>query len=604
MSESGRPPDRRESAVQLEPGVRLGKYELLCVLARGGMGAIWLGRSGGGESADGGEGSDDPERLVAIKTILPDLAVERRFQDMFLDETRIASRVVHPNVARVIDTGEVGDVLYYVMELIDGDSLRRALRTLSALGEPFPLPIALRVLADTAAGLHAAHELRSDDGEFLHVIHRDISPQNILLTTDGVTKIIDFGIAKARGRVSGDTSAGGVKGKVEYMAPEQAMGKPIDRRVDVWAVGAILFGIVTGKSPYEAKNHVARFQRLFSGEPVDPIPDSVPEPVRHVITRALQVRVEDRFPTALELQKGLEDAISALGPPVTPQDLAAFYAKYMMEHEGARRGTMEIALKAADERRRLLRQLMPNDLRRDKTTDLSDSSASWPAFGRTADAQRGAESAPPRKDIVNSNSPPKPRPAAGMPVAPPRPAAGAKPTPSVAPTSGAIPSVAKHDDGWDEERTVQISSPLAKELVDRASKADIETDGPPPSANLPSTVPPPSRKRESDVTKLAPSVSVRKPPVIDDGDDEPTRMAQSIATPDDDARTTPVPSNGKAPVVDAISGPNSGANTEPPSRTAPLARADESQSPKIILGILVAIIVVLVGMVVAMSRQH
>ncbi|MDF2695735.1 MAG: serine/threonine protein kinase, partial [Labilithrix sp.] len=224
-------------ATALAPGDRLDRYELLGVLAQGGMGTVWLARL---------TGKHGFERLVALKTILATYGNDRQFCDMFLDEARIAAQVDHENVARILEIGEDRGVLYHAMELVDGESLRRLYRDIRAVGAPFPLAVALRIGADVCAGLHAVHELHGPDGMPLEVVHRDVSPQNILVTVRGTIKLIDFGVAKARERRTEDTTAGTLKGKIEYMAPEQARGERIDRRADVYAVGAVLYELLSG----------------------------------------------------------------------------------------------------------------------------------------------------------------------------------------------------------------------------------------------------------------------------------------------------------------------------------------------------------------------
>src|SRR5581483_11740872 len=187
----------------LVPGYYLDRYELLCPIAEGGMAQVWVARL---------RGKHGFEKFVAIKTILPKFQTDERFQKMFLDEARIASRIEHPNVAQILDVGEQHDITYLVMEWVDGDSLSRLYRALRKKGMTLPLHVLLRVVADACAGLHEAHEQG--------VVHRDVSPQNILVSQRGVAKVIDFGIAKARDSAVGvETNAGLLKGKIHYMAP-------------------------------------------------------------------------------------------------------------------------------------------------------------------------------------------------------------------------------------------------------------------------------------------------------------------------------------------------------------------------------------------------
>jgi serine/threonine protein kinase len=290
------------------------------------------------------------EKLVAIKTILQKHATDDRFRAMFLDEARIASRIDHPNVAHIIDLGEEGDVLYLVMEWIDGDTLSRIKRTVERKKQAFPLPIALRILADTCQGLHAAHELKGPDGQLLGVVHRDVSPQNIIVSTSGVAKLIDFGIAKARDRLSGETSTGFFKGKVHYISPEQAMGRPVDRRSDVFSVGAILFHLITGRPPFERENQMATLHALSTGEPLPPIPADVPPEIEAILLRALAHEADARFATAAELSHAIERAMARCNLSATPADVASFLETQLVTRAAARRRQIEQALQAAADR--------------------------------------------------------------------------------------------------------------------------------------------------------------------------------------------------------------------------------------------------------------
>jgi serine/threonine-protein kinase len=325
----------------LAPGFRLDRYELLWPLAEGGMASVWLARL---------HGKRGFEKLVAVKTILPRFASDPRFQSMFLDEARIAAGIEHTNVARVLDLGEEHGVLYIAMEFVDGDALSKIQRVLARAGVPLPVGVVLRIVADACAGLHAAHELRSRSGASLGVVHRDVSPQNILVGADGVSKIIDFGVAKARDRVSEETSSGSLKGKIQYMAPEQALGKTVDRRADVWAVGAILYYFFSGRKVYEADSEIATLQLLTSGAPPAPLPTTVHPAVAEIIRGALAFDVEQRTPTLDIVRRQLEDAMSQMNCVVRPEDVAAFIERFAPERAAARREIVERALQAGDAR--------------------------------------------------------------------------------------------------------------------------------------------------------------------------------------------------------------------------------------------------------------
>ncbi|MBI2393414.1 MAG: serine/threonine protein kinase [Deltaproteobacteria bacterium] len=332
----------------LVPGYRLDRYELLCPIAQGGMASVWVARQ---------VGKHGFEKLVAVKTILPEFAEDPRFQKMFLDEAHIAAGIEHPNVTQILDLGEEHSVPYLVMEYVDGDSLSKLHRVVEKKNLAIPTPIVLRVLADACGGLHAAHELRDKQGALLGVVHRDVSPQNILVSTKGAAKLIDFGVAKARDRLGGETNAGMLKGKIHYMAPEQAVGKPIDRRADVWAIGAMLYHLLSGRPPYDGPNQLATLHRLTSGKPPLPLPERVPKPIAELVRRALTHDPDKRVATALDMQQALEAAMVAVNMRASTSDVAAFMREHLAERTEARRQTVDVALASANERARLAEAL-------------------------------------------------------------------------------------------------------------------------------------------------------------------------------------------------------------------------------------------------------
>lgn len=299
---------------ELGPGSRLGRYELLVPIAKGGMARVWAARL---------HGQRGFTKLVAIKTILPNLAQESEFEKMFLDEASIASRVHHPNVCEVLELGEERQSLYIVMEWINGESLSRLLRA-SGRVEPIEPRIAARLVADAAGGLHAAHELSDDNGQFLNVVHRDVSPHNVLVSNDGNVKVADFGIAKALGQAHEATRAGTLKGKINYMAPEQVSGQPIDRRVDIFALGVCLFELTTGVKPFKGEaDHLVIFN-LRKGvypKPSTLVPGYPPE-LEQIIDHCLALSPAARFPTAERMRHALEEYIARSGPIVTQENIS------------------------------------------------------------------------------------------------------------------------------------------------------------------------------------------------------------------------------------------------------------------------------------------
>jgi eukaryotic-like serine/threonine-protein kinase len=293
-------------------GGRLGRYVLVQELGEGGMGTVWLAHP-----------HDAPDQLYAIKTVSTQYAADPRVCAMFVKEATLAAMVDHPNVVRLYDVGVHQSVPFYVMEWIDGHSLRNVARISSEAEKPVPAGIALRIAADLCGGLHAAHELRGENGQLLGFVHRDVSPHNVLVTFEGVPKLIDFGVAKARDLASGRESSvcAGLKGKVRYMAPEQALEEPIDRRADLFSVGAILFQLLTGRAPLEGPNELAVINALLSTAPIF-VPEDLPEPVQWILRRALARKPEQRFADAAEMQNAIELALVELGEPDSHADVA------------------------------------------------------------------------------------------------------------------------------------------------------------------------------------------------------------------------------------------------------------------------------------------
>jgi serine/threonine protein kinase len=323
----------------LRAGYRLDRYELLCPIASGGMATVWLARL---------RGKRGFEKLYAIKTIRTELVDDPRFQEMLLDEARIASGIQHPNVAQILDLGEQGDVLFIVMEWVDGDSLAKIRKLVNKRGHRLPLGVVLRVLADASAGLHAAHELRDGQGQQLEIVHRDVSPQNILLSSSGAVKIIDFGIAKAHGRSQGETRTGIVKGKIQYMAPEQVKkGRSVDRRTDVWALGACLHELASGKLPYDGDDDVEVIRKLMNDE-APLAAEGLPDAVVRVIERSMALDPDARFPTAAGMHRALESAMKEIGETATSDDVGAFLRSELPELGQKRR---EIVNKAIEDSR-------------------------------------------------------------------------------------------------------------------------------------------------------------------------------------------------------------------------------------------------------------
>jgi len=270
----------------------VGRYELVQRLGHGGMATVYLGRV---------TGSAGFEKLVAIKVIHPHLAAEPEFVEMFLEEARIAAKIQSPHVAGILDLGQDEGLHFMVMEYIDGETLSALLRQLRPRDEHLPLPVVLKILMDACEGLTAVHDLRDPDGNPYGLVHRDMSPQNLMVGFDGWTKIVDFGLVKATGKHH--THTGHLRGKLAYMSPEQARGKPLAASADLFALGVVMWELLTGKRLFAGGTDAETLDRVVRCE-VPPLtearPDAPPE-VGLILRRALARDPADRYATADEM---------------------------------------------------------------------------------------------------------------------------------------------------------------------------------------------------------------------------------------------------------------------------------------------------------------
>ncbi|HSI06276.1 MAG TPA: serine/threonine-protein kinase [Myxococcota bacterium] len=301
---------------------RFGNYEILRKIAAGGMAEVFLAK----QTGIGGF-----ERLVCIKRILPHLGEQEDFINMFQDEARIAANLVHPNIAQIYDIGRVQGSYYIAMEYVRGEDLRRIYNQEVARGRAMPLEPAAQVIMGAAAGLDIAHRQTSIDGRPLGIVHRDVSPQNILVTYDGHVKIVDFGVAKASGKLA-ETRIGVLKGKYSYMSPEQAAGDPIDARTDIFALGITLYEVTTGVRLFKRETELETLHAVIDCKVTKPS-EIVPKYDREfeaILMKALAHDPDDRYQTAGDLREALEKFLvkrgqatgaSSLGPYM--QDLFA-----------------------------------------------------------------------------------------------------------------------------------------------------------------------------------------------------------------------------------------------------------------------------------------
>jgi serine/threonine-protein kinase len=304
----------------LRAGRMLGAYELLAPVGSGGMAHVWAARD------------RRVHRIYALKMLREELAENVSFRQMFFDEARIASRIRHDNVCATYELVELDGILTLVMEWVDGPSLMHVLRPGLRGGGvaeddlprvPLPLRAAARIIAETCAGLQAAHDLVDDDRRSLDVVHRDVSPHNVLLTRGGRVKVTDFGVAKALGKLH-MTIVGQVKGKLAYMSPEQLVGEAVDRRSDVFALGAVLYEVTTGARPFQGEHDPEVMSAIVLGDfpPPSVIAPGYPPELEQIVMRALSANPRARFGAAWELRDALERWLARTGPPLAPAQIA------------------------------------------------------------------------------------------------------------------------------------------------------------------------------------------------------------------------------------------------------------------------------------------
>src|SRR5260221_4808068 len=294
----------------------LDRFELIAELATGGMATVYLARL---------SGAGGFQRFAAIKRLHPHLAREPEFIEMFLDEARLAARIHHPNVVAILEIGTSEQGYYLVMEYVEGDTLGRLFARSAQTGERLPMRVGLRIVLDVLAGLDASHELKDDEGHPLGIVHRDVSPQNVLVGIDGSARLTDLGVARATSQLS-TARTGHLKGKLAYMAPEQARGaRDIDRRADVFAAGIVLWEMIAGRRLFKGDGEADTLNKVLH-EPIPPLTaaaPTVPPAIDALVSRALDRDRDARFATAAEFADVLERAARSVGALGTHKDVAA-----------------------------------------------------------------------------------------------------------------------------------------------------------------------------------------------------------------------------------------------------------------------------------------
>lgn len=342
---------------------RLGKYEILKRLAVGGMAEIFLARSTGIEGF---------EKYVVVKRILPQYVDNQRFVTMFLDEARLAGRLQHQHIAQVYDIGQEGGQYFFAMEFLHGEDLRSLLIAEEERGGRMPLPQALTIIAGAASGLHYAHEEVNADGVPLNIVHRDISPANLVITFDGGVKVVDFGIARAAFRNT-QTRAGALKGKRAYMSPEQCRTGDVDRRSDVFSLGIVLWEMTTMSRLFRRSRKDNEFDimnRIITGDITPPraMVKDYPPGLERIVMKALAIDREQRYPTC----KAFLDDVEELAASERMRLSTSALATYVEDLLGKRPKPWRTSSNPAIDPTELLERAAPGGDDEEDTTDVTE----------------------------------------------------------------------------------------------------------------------------------------------------------------------------------------------------------------------------------------
>lgn len=306
-----------------------GDYQLIKRLATGGMAQIYLARK---------QGPEGFSKFNVVKRILPHLSENEEFVKMFLDEARIAARLDHPNIVQIFDFGAADDTYFIAMEYIQGEDVRRVWKATEAAGTSIPVPLVCRIISDASAGLDFAHAYTDPSGLALNIVHRDVSPQNILVTFEGGVKVVDFGIAKAADQAT-VTRSGVLKGKYSYMSPEQAAGKRVDRRTDIFALGVVMYELLTGDRLFKRTNDILTLNAVSECDVKPPswLVPSLPKDLDAIVMKALAKDPEHRFQEAGQLRLALEDWLTDHRQPGSNAHLAAYMKELFADRIAAER---------------------------------------------------------------------------------------------------------------------------------------------------------------------------------------------------------------------------------------------------------------------------
>ncbi|MCU0663108.1 MAG: protein kinase [Myxococcota bacterium] len=450
---------------------RIGRYEVIYPLGQGGMASVYVGRL---------VGMAGFERLVAIKVIHRHLSSNPFFVEMFLDEARLAASIHHPNVGEIFEVGEDEGLFFMVGELVQGESLRSLLRRSRTAGNEMPAYLAAHIAAEVCKALQAAHSLRNPEGEPLRLVHRDVSPRNVLLAYDGFVKLIDFGVAWAHGKTT-QTEVGTIKGNVSYMSPEQICGQDIDRRSDLFSVGIVLYEMLIGMSPFPGKDKIERMHKILRGAYPRPreIRPKLEAFLEKVIMKALEHHPDDRYSSAEALGHDLEEYIHRVGKG----PLTHILANYM--HELFVDDIIVFDRKIRDYRRRTplpgqVAPFMPSDISSRPSEPLSAPGhlQQRPSASSQRAAQLNASLSHPGISTDLSNPPPcGAAPVGGSPSLqgqPPRPSAPGGQEGPYSPDSAILSSTLSEWNGQELRPSEETSAPADFYVQDDASDISIK----------------------------------------------------------------------------------------------------------------------------------
>ncbi|MCP3104060.1 protein kinase [Myxococcus sp. K15C18031901] len=426
-----------------------GRYELLRKIAIGGMGAVYLARQ---------KGPVGFQKLLVVKRLLPHLSEDDEFIEMFLDEGRIAAHLNHPNIAQIYDLGDVDGQYYIAMEYVHGEAVGPLGVRAQQRKVAIPLGLKCRIIADAAAGLDAAHNARSPSGRHLALIHRDVSPQNVLVGYNGGVKLIDFGVAKASGKFS-QTVVGTIKGKHAYMSPEQARGEPLDSRSDVFGLGTVFYELLTHQRLFKRETEIATLKAVVGMKLIPPsevVPD-IPKSLDAIVLKALARKRDERFSSAGEVQLALDEFLLQQKLHATPAHLAAFmqdmYSEELEEerlaaeptviHYDPRIAARQQAAAAAQEQKAAPRTTPGGST----TAPMSPKAAANAPRPQGTGTGSSPLAAPARRTGTGSSPATIPMTAAPQPTRPRNPDTGSGKPPTAPPARQGVARTAKPDDG-------------------------------------------------------------------------------------------------------------------------------------------------------------